>query len=164
MIIFILKIAFFLLLLITAHELGHIACAKLLNLKIKDVGFTLFPYPHVYVAVRWPRGERKRLIYLFSGFVVYLIIFTICWLNGFFGSQALFYALGFQALIETNPVYSDFVIAQTMNNTWKKVKKQGKSYKKAAQSSLKNHLFSSRWYVHFSAWTLLILLFVNQIQ
>jgi Zn-dependent protease len=164
MIIFILKVAVLLLLLIVAHELGHVICARLLGLKIKNVGFTLIPFPHVYVAVRWPRENRKRLIYLFSGFMVYLLIFIFCWINGFFGSQALIYALGIQALIETNPVYSDFVIAQTMNNTWKKVKKQGKSYKRAAQTSLKNHLFSSKWYIHFSVWTLLIVFFFNQIQ
>ncbi len=163
MMLFVFQVAAYVVMLIALHELGHVASAKLLRIPIRKMGVTLFPVPHFFVSIKWPKARRDRLIYLFAGFAVYCCILFVCWCNHFFDSRALIIALGIQLIIETNPIYSDFVIAQLISRVYGKFR-QRNNYKTAYREVMRNHLYSNRWYLHFFAWSLLVVAVLTTIR
>lgn len=60
--------------LVFFHELGHIISAKLLQLSIQKIGFRLKPYPHFFVAVKWPRTKLQKFIYFHYMDIYYYFI------------------------------------------------------------------------------------------
>lgn len=149
----------FLLVFLFFHELGHIISAKIISLNIYKVGFTFTPYPHVYVAVEWTPNNLKRYIYLFSGILATIILFLISYWFNFFYTKLLIYSFIIQFILETNPFYSDFVIANITNE----IKNNGiesniNSYKKI----FNDYIFSIKWYIHFIIWMLLILFLIKK--
>jgi hypothetical protein len=120
-------------LLLTLHELGHIFSAVLLKLKIDKVGFTFKPYPHPYVAVSEVKNNLEYYVFLFSGISVTVTIFLICWWLNLLHFKALYYALAYELVIETNPFHSDFTIAFGMKEK-----------------------FTLKWYFLFFAWMAII--------
>ncbi len=144
--------------LIVFHELGHITFAKLLNLSIQKIGFQLKPYPHFFVAVKWPKNRLKKFIYLFSGTFFTLVLFIVSIYNRFFELPILYWAFFIQFTIETNPFYSDFTIAFVSNN---KLNKGVKSYAENYKVQFQKYQYSFRWYFHFIIWTSIIISFIK---
>ncbi|MEM1324063.1 MAG: hypothetical protein AAGG75_27625 [Bacteroidota bacterium] len=162
-IITILLVGVFLLLLLTVHELGHIVSAKLLQMPIKKVGFTTVPFPHVFVSVNWPREKNKRTLYLMSGFATTLSIFAIVLLFGV-DFKPLLIALCIQMIIETNPIYSDFIIINMFDKVSSEVRSTRQPYKAVYKKVYNKYLFSPKWYIHFAIWFVLIITFINVIK
>jgi hypothetical protein len=121
-----------------AHESGHVICALILRLKIDKIGITLKPYPHPFVAVSEIRSNFQYFLFLFSGFLVTLILFTVFWCSGYLYIKSLYIAITVEMLLETNPFHSDFTIAF---NTSKR--------------------YSGKWYIHFTLWFFLMYMFYN---
>ena len=144
--------------LVFFHELGHIISAKILNLAIQKVGFQFKPYPHFYVAVKWPTNKLQKFIYLFSGTFFTLVLFTISTYNHFFELSILYWAFFIQFTIEINPFYSDFTIAFVSN---KKLNKGVKSYAENYKIQFQKYQYTTRWYIHFIIWTSIIILLIN---
>lgn len=157
------QVSGFLFLLILLHELGHVAAAKLLGIPIDRVGVSAFPVPHFYVAIQWPRATRDRNIYLLAGFLVYLIILLFCLINGFFDSRALIIALGIQAIIETNPIYSDFIIIKVIEEVYQKIRGR-RNYRTIFREVYDKYLFSKGWYLHFGVWCVVLISVISIIQ
>ena len=144
--------------LLILHELGHIVAAKIMNLEIKKIGFSLKPYPHAFVAVEWTREKLKRYIYLFSGSTVTLLLFFVSYNFKFFELQQLLYAFIVQFIFETNPFFSDFTIAIVTNIAEKQKITIDEHY---YQKVYAKYAFSLGWYAHFTIWTILIYVLIT---
>ncbi len=146
--------------LLVIHELGHVIAAKILGLNILKVGFTLKPVPHAYVKVDWPKKRNERTIFLLSGFAINLILLALSFLSGI-SFKPLLLALCIQMVIETNPIYSDFVIINLANRASSEVRKTRSSYSVVYQKLYKEYMHSSKWYLHFGVWVLIIIALIN---
>jgi hypothetical protein len=149
-------VPFIILVLIILHELGHVICAKLQGQKIRGVGVTRKPYPHFYVAIDWPRDTQKKLVYLFSGFSMYLLLVLLATVTGLFQYKLIQLAFILQFLIETNPMYSDFTIAHITNDDAFNHVRSKKEYSLLYKNKYEAHLFSKNWYLHFLIWLILL--------
>jgi len=146
--------------LLVVHELGHVIAAKILGLNILKVGFTLKPVPHAYVKVDWPKKKNKRTIFLMSGFAINLALLA----TGFLAEvsfKPFLLALCIQMVIETNPIYSDFVIINLASKASLEVRRTKSSYSVVYQKLYKEYMHSSKWYLHFAVWILIIITLVN---
>lgn len=155
----ILQILFFQITLYILHELGHIVTAKILKLQIFNIGFLFKPFPHIYVAIKWPKNHWHKYIYLFSGTFITLCLFFISLYFDFFDNKYLYWAFMIQFIIELNPFYSDFTIAFVSKKKYSE--KQMKSYANNYNTQFKKHQFSFNWYIHFVLWTLIIFTFIK---
>ncbi len=159
----VLHICLYTLILTLLHEIGHVIAAKILRLKINKIGFSIRPFPHIFVAVRWPFKYGQSLIYLFSGFAMYAFIFIVCWANDFFNNSAILYALLIQVIIETNPFYSDFIICQVIKPFFT-VHSTHPINNASYMIHYKQYLFGKRWYIHFTGWVILLISVMDKIQ
>lgn len=153
-----LQVVLIIVVLMILHETGHILAAKILGLKVYQVGFQWHPYPHLFVAAAWPRTETEKLIYLFSGPFVTANLFFIAFFFDFFGFKHIYYAFAIQLIVEANPFYSDFTIAAI---TKSKPKDTNATSIHLSQMPLSDYLFSFKWYVHFSIWTFFIIVLLK---
>lgn len=152
----ILQIIIFVIALMISHESGHVISAKIMGLDIQKISFQLKPYPHFFVAIEWPRMEKQRLIYLFSGSFVTITLFITAFLFHFFGIKNLYCAFVVQLVLEFNPFYSDITIAAVTKTKFDYTNKE-KSYSDLYQEQFSNYQFSYKWYIHFTAWIAFIL-------
>lgn len=130
------------LVLTVLHELGHVAAAKALNLRIFKVGALLRPFPHLFVAVGYPKVFWKKFIYLMAGSAVTLSLLLICFLSGqLVLLKWLSLAFAYQIIMETNPFYSDFTIITGIPTD--------------------DYLFTKKWYIHFFAWMCIIIVIIK---
>lgn len=159
----ILWIALFLMLLLALHELGHILTAKALHLRISKIGFTLKPFPHVFVKIEWPRKKNQRTLFLMSGFLAILCLIVLVLLLGV-SFKPLLIALCLQIIIETNPIYSDFVIINIVDKVAGEVRKTRKPYTKVYNSIYTQYLFSAKWHLHFLVWVIIVITVLNVIK
>ena len=63
--------------LVIMHELGHLASAKLLKLKIQGFGYQIRPLPSFFVSVERCKSKWKNLIYLLSGNIITLLVLLV---------------------------------------------------------------------------------------
>ena len=157
-------ISAFMILLI--HESGHLIAAKLLKIKIDKIGFSSKPFPQFYVSVIDHKLTlSKRIIFLLSGNAMVVTTFIIYLLSGF-SNIYIFYILALQILIDTNPVYSDYVIAIASYLYRKDIRKHffnKKTDHKDQAGSLSEEIkekykFSKEWYLHMILWGGMIIL------
>ena len=73
-------------------------------------------------------------------------------------------AFGIQLVIETNPVYSDFVIINLTDKVSAEIARTRQPYKTVYQRVYSNYLYSPAWYVHFVLWVAFIILIINTIK
>ena len=152
------------------HEVGHIITAKLFKLNIEKIGFAFRPFPRFYVSIIAHKMTIiQRIIFLLSGNIVTVILFTaFIALN--INYQILYYFFAFQIIIETNPIYSDYVVAiisYLYRNEYRKyytqVKHKGSNNENINPDKFKEiYMFSSIWYVHFIVWGILIVILLSQ--
>lgn len=152
--------------IVVLHEIGHIITAKLLKLSIEKIGFEFRPFPRFYVAIIAHKMTlTQRIIFLLSGnivtvslFIVFIVLNVNC--------QVLYYLFAFQIIIETNPIYSDYVVAiisYLYRDEYRKyytvTKYKGSDTEKMNPDRFKeNYMFSLIWYSHFIAWGILIVI------
>ena len=156
----IIQIIILVLVLMILHEVGHVIAAKILDLEVYQVGVCWKPYPHFFVAAEWPQTEKQRLIYLFSGSLVTVILFILASLFHFFYMRSLYHAFAIQLLIETNPFYSDFTIASITKSKLNDPH-QHQLTNSLYQDQLSTYLFSRKWYIHFIIWAILLILLIK---
>lgn len=152
-------------LVIVIHETGHIVTARILNLNIDKIGFSLKPFPRFYVSVITRKSTIcQRIIFLISGNIATTLIFLLFLLSNL-SHPILYYLLAIQIVVETNPVYSDYVVA-IMSYLFRK--KYDRYYYLARhginddeiinpQKLKEIYIFSSIWYIHFILWGALII-------
>jgi membrane-associated protease RseP (regulator of RpoE activity) len=141
--------------LLLLHECGHLLCAYWLKIPVRKVGFKLNPFPHAYVAIRWPSNKLHTHLFLFSGFAVFLLMTSLFYVTGLF--QFSFIKNGFimQCIFETNPFYSDFIIVNLISKSTSLIKSAKTNYKEVYKQVYLTYLFSTNWYIHFILWTIL---------
>jgi len=154
------QILIFVIILIILHEFGHVIAAKILKLEIQKIGFKIKPFPSFFVAVKWPTKEIEKYIYLFSGTFVTVILFITAFIFNFGDNKYLYSAFIIQLINETNPLYSDFTIA-IVNKQIKNYENFKKSHADYYKEQFSKYLFSTKWYIHFVLWTLIIFLLFN---
>lgn len=152
----ILQIIIFVITLMILHESGHVISAKIMGLDIQKISFQFKPYPHFFVAIEWPKLEKQRLIYLFSGSFITIFLFIVALSFHFFGIRNVYYAFVFQLILESNPFYSDITIAAATKNKLDYTNTQ-KPYADLYQEQFSSYQFSYRWYIHFTIWIAFIL-------
>lgn len=135
--------------LLFLHELGHVAAAKLLNLRIKSVGIQMKPVPHPFVAIKWSTDKNKVLIFFFAGMFVTLTLFSIMFSVHFYDLKLLYLAFCVQIILETNPFYSDFTLAARFLDM-------------QSSKTPKEYMFSNIWYLHITLWLFLIIALVSK--
>lgn len=128
---FLISVVFFLL-LVLAHESGHIMSAKLFGLKIEKIGFAWKPLPHPYVVALNVPNNILKYCFLFSGPFVTIVLFSLACGFSLLAYKPLYYAFTFMIITEYNPYYSDFTIAAGTH--------QGE------------YRYTVLWFVHFMLW------------
>ena len=159
-------IPMFLFVIVILHEMGHLISAKLMRLTVEKVGFSVKPVPRLYVSVIDNNIPlKKRLIYLLSGSMMTLILFTFfCTFVKY--PQSLYYAFAYQIIVETNPFYSDYVVALISGLSRKEIRRFFYKKKHAPhietkdviQEATSNYMYSGIWYIHFILWAIIIVL------
>jgi len=147
------------------HECGHYISAKVMNLPIKKIGFTMKPFPRAYVAVI-DKGISlpKRIVYLVSGNVVTVFLLTVIMLTGL-DYYLLTRVLVFQILVETNPFMSDYSTLFFYIKNQKKIDSIPVIIRSDAQKTIvakmvsdmkDNYFMSNVWMIHFCLWALIL--------
>lgn len=160
----------YILTIILLHEVGHVIAAKALNLTIERIGFSIKPVPRFYVSIIDNNiPANKRLIYLLSGNLSTLLLFLVFLFSGI-GSKSLYYAFSFQLVVETNPFYSDYVIA-FISYIYRKdfrafhIKRKYNAEAQASAFSIEDfknqYMFGKQWYLHFILWSVLIIFLLS---
>lgn len=149
------------------HESGHYAFAKLQGLMIDKCGFIFKPIPHFYVSVVDRKiSMRQRILFLLGGNIFVLIIFVVFLLSGGH-SKYVYYIFVYQIIVDTNPFYSDYVIAimsYVYRNQFTKhyVESERTEEKQMNIDKLKDvYMFCPLWYLHCLLWGILIVLLVS---
>ncbi len=75
--------------------------------------------------------------------------------------KPLLIAFGLQLAIETNPVYSDFVILGINDIVGREIRRTKAPYKEVYSSVYSNYIYSASWYLHFILWSALVVLVIN---
>lgn len=133
------------------HEGAHYLSAKTMDLRVIGYGFKTerrVPYP--YVEVSWTPDARKRRIYLMAGVASTISFFCLTMLaTGFSPFTGIYLGFAAQLILETNPVFSDFIILRRMA--------AGSGKPTGDDSDTNSHLFTFEWYLHFTLWIGLII-------
>lgn len=149
--------AIYMVLTMTIHELAHVVSAKLLDKRVKKIGFSIRPFPHFFVSVNGElRGHEKR-IFLLSG-VGTIAVLAIILAPLYTYSNALRTAILLQLVIDTNPFYSDVALVVY---DWTTAKEREPS--SLASLAPKYH-YMGAWYVHLVAWITFVVQTIKIIQ
>lgn len=132
------------------HELAHYVSARAMKLRVIGYGIKTdarVPYP--YVEIGWTPDPRKRTIYLMAGVASTVTLFTLLSLTtGFWLVKGLYLGFAAQLILETNPLFSDFIILRRMSGGGGPV-------------NTDDGLFSASWYLHFVLWAALVVLLLS---
>jgi membrane-associated protease RseP (regulator of RpoE activity) len=163
------SIPIFLLLIVLLHEVGHVISAKIQGLIVEKFSFSLKPVPRFYVTIIENKiTMRQRLLFLLGGNFMVLFLFAIFLITGI-NNKILYYVFVYQIVLDTNPFYSDYVIAimsYVFRKDYKKIylhSKYGqKNQDELTENDLKElYMFSPVWYIHFVLWGMLIILLAS---
>jgi hypothetical protein len=156
-----------LLFVVLLHESGHYIAAKLQGLIVDKFSFSLKPLPHFYVSIiDYKISMRERILFLLSGNFIILLIFVTFILSGI-NYKYLYYAFVYQIIVDTNPFYSDYVVAIISYSYRKWFRKQHieNDINTTGDMTIDNlkdiYMFSPIWYLHCLIWGLLIILLVS---
>lgn len=164
-------IPIFVLILLVLHEVGHIIAAKTLHLSIEKISFSWKPVPRMFVSIIDNNiPTRRRLIYLLSGTLMTSFLFLVFYILKK-PIHSLYYAFAYQLIVETNPFFSDFVVAIISYKSRKEFSaeffKSKYSKQPVTEDNIKlftgKHMFSWVWYVHFLIWSALIIILLSPI-
>lgn len=152
----------FLILTLLMHEMGHLVAAKVLGLPTRGLRFAMRPIPHLYVSVSYYRLTlHRRVIFLLSGsalVVVMLIAFAT--LGRPYRDAHL--ALSIQTIVDTNPFFSDYVVA-IMSCLYRREFSQTEDSEIVLRELKERYFFSPVWYIHFVAWGCVIALLLSEV-
>lgn len=124
--------------LMLLHESAHVVAAKLLHLKVEQIGISMTPFPHFFVAISDVPDGYIQYLFMFSGIATTCIILTILWASELLLYRFLYTAIAVQFMADTNPFYSDFTLTF------------GRKYK-----------YGLLWYAHFCLWGYFLYLFLR---
>lgn len=154
------------------HELGHYICAKLLKLNIEQISWSFKPIPRVHVTVIDVNiGTFKRILYLISGNIITVTLFSIYLLLGF-SSNIVGYMFVVQIIFETNPFFSDYsslVFFLSKKGQFRKIPQtfmsQDENFIDKLITDLRESYFLSLyWYLHFVCWGILIIILLRNFK
>jgi membrane-associated protease RseP (regulator of RpoE activity) len=154
------------------HELSHVLTAKLINMKIDKIGFTMKPLPHIYVsAINVKASNWKNILFLMSGNAMTWLLFAIFMIYGsiFKVYYPVYIAFTIQLIFEMNPFFSDYTKLFCYYKYMKWLKtlfKEGRvlSYKKIEDkhlSIIQKYMYSSLWYVQFIGWVCIVIVLLS---
>lgn len=132
------------------HELAHYVSARAMQLRVIGYGIkTDARVPHPYVEVGWTPDPRKRTAYLMAGVATTVTLFVLLGLtSGFWLIQGLYLGFAVQLILETNPMFSDFIILRGMAGG-------------GGPSVRNDQMFTPSWYLHFLLWAGLVILLLS---
>jgi len=137
------------------HEGAHYLSAKTMDLRVIGYGFKTerrVPYP--YVEVSWTPDARKRRIYLMAGVASTASLFGLLLLfTGLTPLTGIYLGFAAQLILETNPVFSDFIILRRMA--------AGNGKPGGDDADANSHLFTPEWYLHFTLWIGLVIVLLS---
>tara|TARA_B110000238_G_C16112055_1_gene433134 strand:- start:1623 stop:2099 length:477 start_codon:yes stop_codon:yes gene_type:complete len=134
------------------HELGHFFMAKILGIKVIKFGFKIIPIPHFFITTPWIRNKKNRMMFLFAGLALILLLFFLFLPLNFKGVELVKKALLIQIIFDTNPFFSDVVFAMIMPlNT----ENNATSFYEIYKRKYSKHKFSISWYLHLVLWILI---------
>ncbi len=136
--------------LVFLHEAAHVISARMMNLRIYDTGKQLAPVIHPYAQVEWSDKKGYRILFHIAGILVTGTLFLFCTFFDFWGQAFLPLAFSILLIVETNPFYSDIVLATIQHNMSKTY--DPREYRKA----LEKYMFTPGWYLHFALWAVLL--------
>ena len=140
------------------HEIGHYISAIILNLKVDCVGFSFKPVPRFFVSIIDSGISLKdRIIFYLSGSISIFLLFAILLFWGFWHTY-YYYIIVVQIVVDTNPFYSDYVLAIS-NLKYKSgirklfLKEKNPNIAIYLSNKIKNEYFySMTWYIHVLVW------------
>jgi hypothetical protein len=144
--------------------------AKACGMRIKKIGFTCKPLPHVYVSVIENNlSLLKRILFMISGNFTTIFFFMIGLLY-FDVPRIIYFAFAFQIIIELNPFYSDYSLLLSYIKAHSKLKitfLQNKKYPTKEEINImykkenQEHLYSKEWYWHLFIWAMIIIILLS---
>lgn len=149
------------------HEMGHYISAKLMNLTVEKISFSMRPLPRFYVSVI-DKGIpfTKRMLYYMSGNLVTILLFIILNFIEFKGIRLVRLVVAIQIIIETNPFFSDYSTISFWLANKQKIDKLPQHIYNSTQekdiASFLGHLretyfLSPVWVIHFVIWTVCLI-------
>lgn len=144
-------IALCLMLLVVLHELGHVACARLLNKRVSGYGVCMRPVPHFFVTVGGELRKGETFLYLLSGVSV-IVLLSALLLPLYAHCSAVRMAIALQLLLDTNPLYSDVALVfHKLMAGW--------GWQEPTLATLSTgYYYSWVWYLHLIVWLVCIVL------
>lgn len=143
------------------HQLGHLAGAWFLGLPIPKLKLSSQPLPHPYAIALRTNERPKQLAYVLSGVAVSVLLFVIGTAVGFLQFKSLYFALVLILLMDSNPFYSDTLLAISLA----KVKMSGlagrKNWKQQYQQQFSTQLYTPRWYAYFIIWAVMAIVLLS---
>jgi hypothetical protein len=139
-------------LLFALHQVGHLVSARLMGLPVPKVKLSSQPLPHPYAIAFRTTDRKKQLVYILSGVGVSVSLFVVGALFGFFQIKTVYYALVLIVLLDSNPFYSDTLLAMSLLWQKRKFVPRGKNWKQQYQQQFGNQLYSVQWYMYFIIW------------
>jgi hypothetical protein len=148
------------------HESGHYISAKLQGLVVDKFSFSIKPVPHFFVSVIDRRISMKQRIFFLIGGNIFILVTFISFILSGVSFKYLYYVFVYQIILDTNPFYSDYVVA-IMSYSYKKYFRKHyldngfKKHKEMEINELKElYMFSPLWYIHCLVWGgIIVLLF-----
>lgn len=132
------------------HELAHYLSARVMDLRVIGYGIkTDAKVPHPYVEVGWTNDRWKRTVYLMAGVATTVSLFALLFsTTGFWLVPGIYLGFAIQLILETNPLYSDFIILRKMA-------------KGGGRKGNNDELFTLPWYLHFMVWSGLVIVLLS---
>lgn len=150
--------------LIIFHEFGHYISARVMNVRVVKVGFSVVPIPHPYVMVENLSSNLQRRIFLLAGIGMTLLLLSTSYLTGWLALSFVRLAFTIELLIETNPFYSDLTLIN-LDLHKQRILNDLVYQKKMSVTQMihaNDYIFSSKWYLHVIGWLLLVHLLISE--
>jgi hypothetical protein len=132
------------------HEMAHYVSARAMQLRVIAFGIkTDTRVPHPFVEIGWTPDRRKRIIYLMAGVATTATLFTLmCLTTSFWLVPGIYLGFAVQLILETNPMFSDFIILRKMS-------------KGSGPGRSNDEVFTAPWYLHFLLWGSIVILLLS---
>ncbi|MBY0244063.1 MAG: hypothetical protein K2Q03_01275 [Sphingobacteriaceae bacterium] len=140
--------------IVVFHELGHIIMAKILGLKIYNVGVALKPIPHVFVGTAFTQNKMKRTLFYLGGPFITILLFLMMIIFGLTRHTFINIAFVLSVIIESNPFFSDYTTLILLHKL-KGETPNADFFKYRYSERLTAFYFTGIWYLFFFTWSIL---------
>lgn len=158
--------------LMAFHELAHVLMAKVVDMKVEKISFTMKPLPHVYVsAINAKASNKKNALFLISGNAMTWLLFATLMIYGrlFEVYYPVYIAFAVQLIFEMNPFFSDYtkLFCYYKYMEWIKVQfREGRTLSHREIDTkrsfiIQKYMYSYTWYIHFFCWACVVTILLS---